>query len=338
MNKHFLLDDTVYWGALERLWMAPVFVIALLAVWFGFFLYKRRLALLAHPRFRLLMTPGHSVVRGVIRACLLTSALAAIFVALLQPQWGRKEQVVLQEGRDVLIALDISRSMLAQDVKPSRLAFVKMKIRKLLEKLSFERVGLILFSGSSFVQCPLTADYQTFLQFLDHVSVEAISSGTTSIGAALNQASLVFKRSANRKNKVVLLITDGEDFASDKKALSALVKKEGISVLSWGVGTPQGAPIPECNARGEQVGHIKLKDGSIAMSALNEPFLQELSQQVGGQYERVTQDDGDIARIATKLDAYEKEQVDERSFSEYHDRYPFLLACAWIALALEWMI
>ncbi|MDQ5890862.1 MAG: Ca-activated chloride channel [Candidatus Dependentiae bacterium] len=331
--EHFLL-----WGAPERMWCVPLMAILIVAVWVWCVQYRSRVKYLVHSAHSSLVLPGFAPWRLIARAVLLTIALAAMAIAFMQPQWGRKEIAVMQEGRDVLIALDISGSMQAQDVKPSRLAFVKLKVRKLLERLSFERVGLILFSGTAFVQCPLTADYQTFLLFLEQVTTESISSGTTAIGTAVTKAAEIFNRSENRKNKLLLLITDGEDFASNKKQLADLVAKEKITVFSWGVGTTQGAPVPLYDARGTMVGYAKNKDGSVATSALNETLLQELSASVGGRYERVSQDDGDIVRIVDVLAAYEREQLEERHISHYHDRYPLFLAVTWGCLLLEWLL
>lgn len=338
MNYEMLFDDTLVWGALERMWLAPFFVVAAAAVIFGYITYRRRLKVLAHALHVRSMLPGYAPWRGATKLVLLLVAIVSLFLALLQPQWGRKEVSVQQEGRDILIALDISRSMQAKDVKPSRLSFVKLKIRKLLDKLSFERVGLILFSGSAFVQCPLTADYKTFLMFLEHVNTETISSGTTAIGTAVTKASEVFKRSKNRKNKLVLLITDGEDFVSNTKRIADQVRREGVTVLSWGVGTLEGAPVPLYDAYGRQQGHAKHKDGSLATSKLNEELLKDVSESIGGSYERVMQDDGDIVRIAEKLDQYEREHFDERNMSAYHDQYPWLLFVTWVCLAMEWLL
>lgn len=338
MNYEMLFDDSLVWGALERVWLAPFFLLAAAAVLFGYITYRRRLKVLAHSRHVRAMLPGYAPWRGFTKLILLLVAIISLFIAVLQPQWGRKQISVQQEGRDILIALDISRSMQAKDVKPSRLSFVKLKIRKLLEKLAFERVGLILFSGGAFVQCPLTADYKTFLMFLEHVTTESISSGTTAIGTAVTKASDVFKRSKNRKNKLVLLITDGEDFVSNTKKIADQVSREGITVLSWGVGTPEGAPVPLYDAHGQSQGHAKNKDGSLATSKLNEELLREVSEKLGGSYERVTQDDGDIGRIAATLDEYERELFDERNMSAYHDQYPWLLLVTWVCLLMEWLL
>jgi Ca-activated chloride channel homolog len=331
--EHFLL-----WGAPERIWCVPLMALLIIGVWIWCVQYRARVKLLVYALHSRLVLPGFAPWRIVVRAILLTIGLAGLAIAFMQPQWGRKEIAVMQEGRDVLIALDVSGSMQAQDIKPSRLAFVKLKIRKLLERLSFERVGLILFSGTAFVQCPLTADYQTFLLFLEQVTTESISSGTTAIGTAIMKAVEIFNRSENRKNKLLLLITDGEDFASNKKQLADVITKENITVFSWGVGTPQGAPVPLFDARGSMTGYAKNKDGSIATSALNEALLKELSEGVGGRYERVCQDDGDVVRMVDVLAAYEREQLEERQISHYHDRYPLFLAVTWACFLLEWLL
>jgi len=334
--NHF--DDVLQWGAPERILYFPLVLVLLLLVWFWGIKRLSRVRLLARPMHVSLMLAGFAPWRLYMRMALHSVALLCAFVALLQPQWGRKEVAVMQEGRDVLVALDISGSMQAQDLKPSRLAFVKLKIKKLLERLSFERVGLILFSGTAFVQCPLTADYQAFKVFLDQVTTESISSGTTSLGSAIAKAAEVFKRSAQRKNKLLLLVTDGEDFVSLPGDLKKVVEKENITVFAWGAGSTQGAPVPLYDMQGAMTGYAKNKDGSIATSVLNEELLQQLASLVGGLFQRVTPDDGDIACIATALGRYEREQLEERSVTQYHDRYPLFLAGAWAALILEWLL
>lgn len=338
MNIAAYLDNTVVWAAWHRVWYAPFFIAAILLVLVGYVTYRRRLQLLTHMKHMRRMLPGYASWRGISKTILYVVAISSLFLALLQPQWGRKEVSVQQEGRDVLIALDVSRSMEAQDIKPSRLTFVKTKIAKLLKKLSFERVGLILFSGGAFVQCPLTADYKTFMMFLKQVTTESISSGTTAIGTAVEQAAAVFNRSKNRKNKLVVLITDGEDFASDTNTVAKRIQDDGITIISWGVGTPQGAPVPLFDMRGQQQGYAKDKNGKVATSKLNEKLLKELSGKLNGRYERVTQDDGDIVRIADYLGSFDREQLEERKMSEYHDQYPYFLALAWLCLLLEWVL
>lgn len=338
MNYDLSFDHVLLWAAPDRIIYLPLVILLGVAVIVWAYNYVQRTAVLSALRHRSLIIARFAPWRIVVRAVLLIIGLSMIMIALLQPQWGRKEIEIAQEGRDVLIALDISGSMQAQDIKPSRLSFVKLKVRKLLERLSFERVGLILFSGNAFVQCPLTADYQTFLMFLDQVTTESISSGTTAISSAVTKAADLFNRSQNRKHKLLLLITDGEDFTSNADQLSQLIAKEKITVFAWGVGTPQGAPVPLYDSRGVMIGNAKNKDGSIAMTVLNEQLLQDISHKIGGHYERVMQDDSDLVRIAQSLDLYEREQLEERRVSHYEDRYPLFLAVAWGCLLLEWLL
>lgn len=333
LGGHHLL-----WAALDRAWYAPVFLIAVVLVCWGYITYARRLEVLVHHRYFKLLLPGYARWRGVLKVLLLTVAMGGLFIALLQPQWGKKEIEVTQEGRDVLIALDVSRSMLAQDVKPSRLAFTKLKVRKLLQKLSFERVGLILFSGNAFVQCPLTADYKTFQLFLDHVTPESISSGTTAIGNAINRAVEVFDRSKGRKNKLLLMVTDGEDFASDITQVVARIKKDNVTVLAWGVGSEQGAPIPVFDAYGKQQGNQKDAEGKLAITKLNPALLKQISAELEGRYEPLTLDDGDIDRIVEYVQQFEREALADRKMNQYHDRYPLFLALSWASLILEWLL
>jgi len=330
---------SLVWGALHRLWyVVPLFLcLAFLLIW-SFFVSYKRVQKLVHLKHLAHLLPGSSRIKMVTRLLLKLCALLFLSIALLQPQWGKKEIVVEQEGRDVLILLDISRSMQAKDLKPSRLDFVKLKLRKLVSQMSFERIGLILFSGSAFVQCPLTADYKTFLMYLNHVTTESVSSGTTAIGASLRKAIEVFNRSKNRKNKLVLLVTDGEDFASDTAKMKKLIEREGITLFAWGAGSEQGAPIPVFNAQGVQVGNEKDAKGAIALTKLNEQLLQQLSQEMGGSYERITLDNGDVARTIAKISAFETEILEGRKLSEYHDRYPLFLGLSWVCLLLEWVL
>ena len=265
-------------------------------------------------------------------------ALFFLFIAMLRPQWNKKEQTVAQEGRDLLVVLDISRSMLAQDLKPNRIEFVKLKIRALLQKLKFERVGLLLFSGTAFVQCPLTIDYKTFLMFLDQVDVETIASGTTAIDGALKKAIGVFDKIPERKNKLVLLVTDGEDFSVNLDPVKKTAKEKNITVLTLGIGTEQGAPIPIVDARGRQKGYESDKKGNVVFSKLNETLLQKISDDLHGCYVRSSYDDSDLEDLVDFIGTFEKEQLADKKFSLYEDKYPIFLSIAWIFLALEWIL
>ena len=169
--------------------------------------------------------------------------LAALLVALARPQWGSVTETVEQEGIEVMVALDISKSMLAQDVKPDRLSRAKMEIADLMERLGGDEIGLVLFSGASFVQFPLTSDYATARTFLDNARPEVISRPGTAIGDAIQTAMRGFDM--NRPSqKVIVLITDGEDHEGDALAMARTAAEQGIRIYTIGFGSPEGEPKP----------------------------------------------------------------------------------------------
>ena len=328
----------IHWAGIDRIIYLPIFVIFSFLIIRNYLRIRRSTNLLVHPKQTSTIFKHFSLRKNLIKTILLISGLFFIFLALLQPQWGKQSQHITQEGRDLLIVLDISRSMQAQDMKPSRLDFAKLKIRNLLSRLHFDRVGLILFSGSAFVQCPLTVDQSAFLMFLDHVDTEVISSGTTAFDTALNKAMEVYGDTVGRKNKAVLLVTDGEDFSSNLQSAKQKAIEQNIKVLALGIGSTQGAPIPIFDHQGNQIGHEKDEHGVIALTKLNEPLLQSLCQELNGIYYRAHYDDGDIDGLVSVIKKFEKEKFMDRKVSRYHDQYPWLLGLAWIVLLLEWLL
>ena len=171
------------------------------------------------------MLKNFSQFRKFFKMILVSMSLLLLAIALARPQWGEVSQTVSQEGRDVLIALDISRSMLAQDILPSRIEAAKKKIKELLSRLTAERVSLIVFSGIALVQCPFTSDTHAFLNFLDLADVEAVSTGTTAIDAALSTAIKTFEDVPGRASRLLILLTDGEDFSTDLLGVEAQAAK-----------------------------------------------------------------------------------------------------------------
>ena len=180
-----------------------------------------------------------SLSKQLLKSVLIAIGFLFLCLALLRPQWNKSEETIMQEGRDLYIALDISRSMLATDCEPNRLIFAKEKIKRLVKQLSCERVGLILFSGSAFVQCPLTSDYSAFFLYLDAVDAELISSGTTALDQAIQQALNSFAATPDRKSKLLVLFTDGEDFSNNLHDMKKAATEAQLSIFTIGVGTPE---------------------------------------------------------------------------------------------------
>ena len=329
--------NSIHWAGIQHIIWLPLFVLGIALVVFRTSRTVRNLALLAKGRnnnmFHLIGTK-----RSIAKAICTCLALGSLFLALMRPQWGKQEQTVMQTGRDVLMLLDVSGSMRAKDLKPDRLSFAKLKIRTLLQQLTCERVGLILFSGSAFLQCPMTADHAVFLMFLENVDAESISSGTTALDQALQKALDTFKQSGERKNKLIVLLTDGEDFSTNLDAVKKQAVQAGVSLFALGIGTPEGAPIPKFDSFGKQQGHETDETGAIALSKLNEPTLTALTTKLHGVYQRAAYSDADIQRIVSFVQAHEKERYRDKTMSLYHDQYPWFLAAAWLLLALEWIL
>jgi len=209
----------------------------------------------------------------------------------------------------------------------------------LVKKLSCERVGLILFSGSTFVQCPLTTDYGAFHLFLDQIGVETISSGSTALDAAIAQALEAFSRGVNRKHKLLVIFTDGEDFSSNLAHIKQEAINAGMHIFTIGVGTTEGAPIPLFDARGNQQGHQTDKKGKIIITRLNEGILYNLAQDSGGSYLRAQPDnDGDVDALVRSVEMFEKERMDDKKISKFHEQYPYFVGVSFICFLIEWLL
>jgi Ca-activated chloride channel family protein len=294
--------------------------------------------LLVARRWQKVLLPGFSSTRSIVKTILLSVGFLGMFLALLQPQWGKKEHKVEQEGRELLVALDISRSMMASDVKPNRLTFAKSKIKQLVKLLGAERVGLLVFSGDAFVQCPLTRDTAAFSLFLDNVDAETISSGTTSIAQAISKALTTFASLPTRKNKILVIFTDGEDFSTGLSKIKEDAKKMGLHIFTYGVGTEEGAPIPLLAENGPSGGYQKDENGKVVFSHLNRGILQALSRESGGKYIDPTQDDHDLRTLVSHVEGYEKEKFEDKDIELEEERYPYFLAVSFLCFLVEWVL
>lgn len=327
----------IHWAAAHYLWVAPAVVLVCILYFYRHYKVNKTIRLLA-GNWKELSIKNYSPFRQYTKETLFIGGMFFLFFALLRPQWGKRENVVSQEGRDLLIALDISRSMLAVDSDPNRLECAKKKIKQLLAMLQCERVGLILFSGSAFVQCPLTSDYAAFHMFLDHVDVETISSGTTALDAALRQIVRTFRSDPKRKSKICVLCTDGEDFSPDLRAVKQEVVQENICVFTLGVGTTEGAPIPLYDEEGRQTGHQKDAKGHVVISHLNEGILNTLAQDAGGVYVPMSHDQTDLKRLVRYIESFEKDRFEDKTVLSYIDRYPVFLFISFLCFATEWVL
>lgn len=333
-----IFKETIILANSSYIWLLAVVAIMTVIFWWRGIKTNRIINLIApsNNKFKLLL--NFSYTKMIVKLFLLSLAALSLGVALLRPQWGTKNEHIKQHGRHVFIALDISRSMLAEDCAGSRLAFAKQKIKKLVNELSSEMVGLVLFSGSAFIQCPLTTDLSAFFLFLDSVDVETIASGATAMEKAITTVLDVYRTMPMNKNRLLVLFTDGEDFSSHLDDVQKQAHEEGLSIFACGIGTQQGAPIPLFDSNGKVVGHQKDKHGNIVISKLNESALQQLVSAIGGRYVRMAYDDTDVFSISHDVSILEKEQFDQLEHSTQIDRYGFFVTLAFWGLLLEWAL
>ncbi len=329
----------IHWAGLQNATLAiSLTILVFIFLCVRWFKTRRALDRLTLKKWRNLLVKNASIMRRIFKTFLFFVGFCFLMLAVMRPQWNKKDEQIEQEGRDLLIAVDISRSMLAQDVKPNRLEFVKKKIRKLLYNLSCERVGLLLFSGETVLQCPLTTDYSAFFMFLDSIDVETISSGTTTIQGALSHAIEIFQSMPTKKTKLICLFTDGEDFSTNLAEVKSKAEQQGLSIFTFGVGTSRGAPIPIVDQKGTTVGFEKDDKGAIVMSKLNEGILKNLSEQTGGKYIAMVENDDDIKEFISIVQSFEKDSMESKSVCRFQEQYPYFVAVSFICFALEWLL
>jgi len=260
---------------------------------------------------------------------LLISAFSVF--ALMRPQWGFQWQEIKREGLDVLVAIDTSKSMLTDDVKPNRLERSKLAVKDLVKKLEGDRIGLIAFSGTGFLVCPLTIDYQGFLLTLDNINSGTIPQGGTSISTAIREG-IRSSKNAEGKNKVMVIITDGEDLEGNVAELAKEAAEKGIKIFTIGIGTTEGELIRVPNRQGEYE-FVKDKDGNFVKSRLNEKLLQEVALITKGVYVQATGAQFGLEYIYDNyLSKMEKHEIKATMEKRFYDRFQIPLAIAFFLL------
>lgn len=277
---------------------------------------------------------GYELRRAAEKDFILVGALFFSIVALARPQWGFEWQDVRFRGTDILVAVDVSKSMLTRDVVPNRLERTKYAIRDLVQKLHGDRVGLIAFAGDAFLNCPLTNDYGGFLLTLADLSPQSVPRGGTNIGTAIREAVRVYKTS-HAKDKSVIIITDGDNLEGDPLAAARDAADQGVKIFCIGIGTPDGELIQVTNDNG-QTEYLKNEKGEYVLSRLNGPLLEQIALKSGGVYIKAG-----AAQFGTDLiyDNYLSKQ-DQQNFEnqkqkKYFERFQYPLVMALILLVGE---
>src|SRR5438477_118740 len=314
------------------LWLAPLgLLIGALAAYRAWQRQQQIAHLVPAQRFsRVLQHSGTA--QGIARGSVLGVGLFFLFFAAAGPQCGERTELVKRTGIDLVIALDASNSMLARDVKPSRLDRAKLEVTALLDRLKGDRVGLVVFAGDSFVQCPLTTDYSAARLFLRAVDPAAMPQQGTAIAAALWEAKRVLEGGGRGSAaKAVLLITDGEDQQGEALKAASELGDAGIRIYAVPVGSEAGEPIPVVDKNGNVTGYKKDREGRTVLTRTDVAGLRELSSRGGGKVLSAAGADLGVGGVVDELEKLQKGELESRLAVQYDDRYPYV---AWPALAL----
>jgi Ca-activated chloride channel family protein len=272
------------------------------------------------------LMPDVSSYRPGIKFWLSMFAIAFLIVVLARPQFGSKKETVTRQDIETVIALDISNSMLAEDIAPNRLEKAKNIISKLIDKFENDKIGLIVFAGDAFVQLPITNDFISAKMFLESITPSLISRQGTDIGAAINLAMKSFTPN-EEVGKAIIVITDGENHEGGAEDAAKAASEKGIAVYMLGVGTADGAPIPTGNANE----YRKDKDGNIVMTRLNEEMSQNIARAGNGAYIRVDNTNNAQKLLQKEIDKLAKADVTSEVYTEYNEQF---FHVAWIVLLL----
>jgi Ca-activated chloride channel family protein len=312
--------------------LIPIFIIIL-----GFSKLQRRkkLSKFAASRFHEYVLQSFSSFYWNLKNVLLLLALFFLIIALARPQWGKEVQIVKKEGIDIVICLDVSKSMNAVDIEPNRLARAKDQINLFLDQLRGDRIALIAFAGESFVQCPLTDDYGAAKMFLDLLDTESVGTYGTDIGGALEKAMQLF--SQKNKHKVIVLVSDGEDLAENSIDIAKDAAKQGAMIYSLGIGSTEGTTIPIKNEN-DDVTYAKDDAGNIVFTKLDISTLSQLAQIGNGKFYPITPQQSEIFAILQRINQIEKQKFDSREYVRYKERFSYFVVLALLILLIEIMI
>jgi Ca-activated chloride channel family protein len=308
-------------------------IIPLLTAWFIYsrILRKKQLKKLGNPAIITQLIPNISFFRSYLKFGLMMLALSFLIVALARPKFGQQTETIKSEGLDVMIAIDISRSMLAKDVQPNRLSKAKQMLEQLLSRMENNRVGLVVFAGDAFVQMPITADYAAANIFLTSITTDLIDAQGTAIGAAIERSLASFDPNS-RTGKAIILITDGENHEADAITQAENAAEAGVKLIIAGIGTTEGTTVPLSESSSD---FLKDRQGNTVVSRLNEAMAKEIAAAGEGIYMNVNRTDAAISDIQSSLAELEKTT---NLMQNYKEQSIFFLVMAFICLVAEVLI
>ncbi|NOY38560.1 MAG: VWA domain-containing protein [Chlorobi bacterium] len=297
---------------------------------------KRNIRKMGDPGLLAGLMPDISFSRPVLKAILFSLAYVFLVGGIARPQLGAKLETVKRSGVEIIVALDVSNSMLAEDIQPNRLERAKQAISRMVDRMENDRIGLIVFAGDAFVQVPVTSDYLSAKMFLSTLGPDIVPVQGTAIGKAIELAAKSFTPGDN-KSKALIIITDGENHEADPVAAAEKAHDQGITIHTIGIGRPEGAPIPIGTAGGQRT-YLKDKQGHTVITRLDEKILNKIAVAGGGIYVQANNTSMGLNRIYEKIKGMDQTEMETRVYSDYNDIFRYFIGMALFFLIIEWMI
>lgn len=280
------------------------------------------------------LAPGWNPRREKVKAALQIAAIAFLALAIAGPRAGSREVTMKRRGIDIVIAIDVSNSMLARDIVPSRLAKAKREVSAFLERLEGDRVGLVAFAGDAYLQCPLTLDYGAARMFLDVIDPGSVTRQGTNLGAAIRTA-LGSYPDEDDKYKAIVLVTDGEDLSGEGLKAAEEAGKRGIRIDTIGVGSESGEPIPLTGESGGAGGYKKDSSGEVVMTRLDPESLERIALATGGEFHRATTGELELDRLYEGLAKMQERELASKTITQYEERFQIPLGLALVLLIAD---
>ncbi len=317
MHKLYQIEEQAYF----------IYFIAVLLVILGFIAVqlwkKKKQKEFANLNLLDKLSPEKSTFKPILKIIMIVIALSLLIIALANPKMGTKLETVKAEGVDVVFALDVSKSMLAEDIAPSRLAKSKQIITKIINNLGSDRVGIIIYAGSAFPLLPITTDQAAAKMFLQNASPDMVSSQGTAINEALNLA-LTYFDDEEQTNRYLILISDGEDHNETNENIAEAAAKEGIKVYTIGVGTKKGGPIP-IKSNNQLIAYKKDRKGEVVITKLHDDILKKLASEGNGKYLLGNNTQNTVEYISDLLKKADKKEFETKNFSDYKDQFQWFI-------------
>lgn len=318
--------DLLNWLIIVPVFMALSYI--------GFYLKKRNLNQLILPALWPKIIPSLSFTRRFWKRAALITAISVLIICLARPQWGVRFEKIERKGLDIFIALDTSLSMSAQDIRPSRFKKAIREIQGLINALKGDRVGLIAFSGESFIQSPLTRDYSAARLFLNQMKIGMIPTPGTNLTDAIKIALSSFQKKDSRK-KILIVFSDGEQFAKHSLAMAEKAKKQGVIIYTVGIGSGEGEPIPIINKNGTISGYKKDKTGSVVLSKMNESLLKQIAVNTSGTYFHSDKSVLVVDALYREISNLERSDIESEMMQRHEEQYQWFLLLVFILLIFD---